>query len=114
MSQAPETVDVVVVGAGGGVVRIVAAGEVRGVRAAGSVTADVAAPLPAVVSVTERTPEARFPNFRGIMRARKKPTQTLTLADLPGVGTDIVALAAADTFVANLRAQALTPAEPAN
>lgn len=67
----------------------IAAGEVRGVRAAGSVTADVAAPLPAVVSVTERTPEARFPNFRGIMRARKKPTQTLTLADLPGVGTDI-------------------------
>ncbi|MGN6325552.1 electron transfer flavoprotein subunit beta/FixA family protein [Pseudolysinimonas sp.] len=40
------------------------------------------APLPALVSVTERVPEARFPNFKSIMAARKKPVQRLALADL--------------------------------
>ena len=43
---------------------------------------DVEAPLPAVVSITERMPDARFPNFKGIMAAKKKPFETLTLADL--------------------------------
>ena len=27
-------------------------------------------------------PDARFPNFKGIMAAKKKPFETLTLADL--------------------------------
>ena len=40
------------------------------------------APLPAVVSITEALPDARFPNFKGIMAAKKKPFETLTLADL--------------------------------
>ena len=40
------------------------------------------APLPALVSVTERVPEARFPNFKSIMSARKKPVQKLTLAEV--------------------------------
>ncbi|WP_159701812.1 electron transfer flavoprotein subunit beta/FixA family protein [Arthrobacter sp. 18067] len=39
-------------------------------------------PLPAVASVTERSAEARFPNFKGIMQAKKKPVTTLSLADL--------------------------------
>ena len=38
--------------------------------------------LPAVVSVTERTAEARFPNFKGIMQAKKKPFATWSLSDL--------------------------------
>ncbi|MFF2299257.1 electron transfer flavoprotein subunit beta/FixA family protein [Arthrobacter sp. NPDC058127] len=38
--------------------------------------------LPVVVSVTERSAEARFPNFKGIMQAKKKPVTTLSLADL--------------------------------
>ena len=38
--------------------------------------------LPAVVSVTEKTAEARFPNFKGIMAAKKKPLESLTLAEL--------------------------------
>ena len=42
----------------------------------------VTAALPAVVSITERLPDARFPNFKGIMAAKKKPFETLTLADL--------------------------------
>ena len=42
----------------------------------------VSAPLPAVVSITEALPDARFPNFKGIMAAKKKPFETLSLADL--------------------------------
>ena len=42
----------------------------------------VTATLPAVISITERLPDARFPNFKGIMAAKKKPFETLTLADL--------------------------------
>ncbi|MDQ6754101.1 MAG: electron transfer flavoprotein subunit beta/FixA family protein [Actinomycetota bacterium] len=40
------------------------------------------APLPAVVSVTERVAEARFPNFKGIMKAKKKPSSVMSLAEL--------------------------------
>ncbi|MGM7775839.1 electron transfer flavoprotein subunit beta/FixA family protein [Arthrobacter sp. KNU-44] len=42
----------------------------------------VSASLPAVLSVTERAAEARFPNFKGIMTAKRKPVATLSLADL--------------------------------
>lgn len=38
--------------------------------------------LPAVVSITEKTAEARFPNFKGIMQAKKKPLDTWSLAEL--------------------------------
>jgi electron transfer flavoprotein beta subunit len=41
--------------------------------------------LPAVVSVVEKINEPRYPTFKGIMAAKKKPVQTLTLADLPAV-----------------------------
>jgi electron transfer flavoprotein beta subunit len=47
---------------------------------------EVSAPLPALVSVTEQIAEARYPNFKGIMAAKKKPVETLTLADL-GIST---------------------------
>jgi electron transfer flavoprotein beta subunit len=42
----------------------------------------VSASLPAVVSVTEQLAEARFPNFKGIMAAKKKPVETLSISDL--------------------------------
>lgn len=42
----------------------------------------LAAPCPAVLSVTERAAEARFPSFKGIMAAKKKPLDKLTLDDL--------------------------------
>jgi electron transfer flavoprotein beta subunit len=38
--------------------------------------------LPAVISVVEKINEPRYPSFKGIMAAKKKPVQTLTLADL--------------------------------
>lgn len=40
------------------------------------------AALPAVISVTERAAEPRFPNFKGIMRAKKKPLDTVSATDL--------------------------------
>jgi electron transfer flavoprotein beta subunit len=39
------------------------------------------ADLPAVVSVGEKINEPRYPSFKGIMAAKKKPVSTLTLAD---------------------------------
>jgi electron transfer flavoprotein beta subunit len=42
----------------------------------------VTASLPAVVSITEKITEPRYPNFKGIMAARSKPLTTLTLGDL--------------------------------
>lgn len=42
----------------------------------------VEAALPAVVSVTAGVVEPRYPTFKGIMDAKKKPVETLTLADL--------------------------------
>jgi electron transfer flavoprotein beta subunit len=56
--------------------------EVAGVRATEDGTARVSAPLPAVISITEALPDARFPNFKGIMAAKKKPFETLSLEDL--------------------------------
>ena len=42
----------------------------------------VTASLPAVISVGEKINEPRYPSFKGIMAAKKKPVQVLTLADL--------------------------------
>ena len=41
----------------------------------------VEAALPAVVSVVEKINEPRYPSFKGIMAAKKKPVDTLSLAD---------------------------------
>lgn len=60
----------------------ITADAVSGVRASDGATAQVSAPLPAVISITEALPDARFPNFKGIMAAKKKPFETLTLDDL--------------------------------
>jgi electron transfer flavoprotein beta subunit len=42
----------------------------------------VQASLPAVLSVVEKINEPRYPSFKGIMAAKKKPVQTMSLADL--------------------------------
>ena len=41
----------------------------------------VEASLPAIVSVVEKINEPRYPSFKGIMAAKKKPVQTMSLAD---------------------------------
>ncbi len=55
---------------------------VSGRRVTDVATMQVSAPLPALVSITEALPDARFPNFKGIMAAKKKPWETWSLADL--------------------------------
>jgi electron transfer flavoprotein beta subunit len=57
-----------------------------GDRATDGGTMQVSANLPVVISISEQMPEGRFPNFKGIMAAKKKPFDVLTLADL-GVET---------------------------
>jgi electron transfer flavoprotein beta subunit len=61
-------------------------------------TVMVEATLPAVLSVTDQTGEARYPSFKGIMAAKKKPVETWSLADL-GVDAEMVGLSAAWTTV---------------
>jgi len=43
---------------------------------------DVECPLPAVVSVTAGVVEPRYPSFKGIMAAKSKPVDEVTVADL--------------------------------
>jgi electron transfer flavoprotein beta subunit len=54
--------------------------------------------LPAVVSVVEKINEPRYPSFKGIMAAKKKPVETLTLADI-GIDPSQAGLAASATEV---------------
>ena len=42
----------------------------------------VTAAMPAVVSVVEKINEPRYPSFKGIMAAKKKPVDTIAVADL--------------------------------
>jgi electron transfer flavoprotein beta subunit len=56
------------------------------------------ASLPAVVSVGEKINEPRYPSFKGIMAAKKKPVETLTVADL-GIDAGAVGLANATSTV---------------
>jgi electron transfer flavoprotein beta subunit len=51
-------------------------------RLSGSRLQKVSAALPAVVAVTDQANEPRYPNFRAIMKAKKKPTTTFGLAEL--------------------------------
>lgn len=60
---------------------------IAGDRAIDGGTARVSADLPAIISVTERMPDARFPGMKGTMAARKKPIEVLSLGDL-GVDVD--------------------------
>ena len=67
----------------------------------------VEATLPAVVSVSEKIVEQpRFPSFKGIMAAKKKPVEALTLAGI-GVDTDEVGKNDAYTVV-----ESATPKPP--
>jgi electron transfer flavoprotein beta subunit len=75
-----------------------AAGTVTVHRDGDDATEEVVAALPAVVSVTDRTGQPRYPSFKAIMAGKKKPVQTLTLADL-GVAPEQVGAAAAGVVV---------------
>lgn len=61
-------------------------------------TETITATAPAVVSVTDQSGEPRYPSFKGIMAAKKKPVEDLTLSDL-GIESSEVGLDAAWTKV---------------
>ncbi|WP_460070385.1 electron transfer flavoprotein subunit beta/FixA family protein [Streptomyces sp. YKOK-I1] len=60
----------------------VEAGRVRAERETEYGEATLGAQLPALVSVTEKINEPRYPSFKGIMAAKKKPVVTVDLDDL--------------------------------
>jgi len=60
--------------------------------------------LPAVISVVEKINEPRYPSFKGIMAAKKKPVQALSLADI-GLGADATGLGGSATAVADFAAR---------
>ncbi|MCD0448276.1 electron transfer flavoprotein subunit beta/FixA family protein [Actinocorallia sp. API 0066] len=55
----------------------------------------VEASLPAVISVVEKINEPRYPNFKGIMAAKKKPVESLSIAD---AGLDAALVGGANAY----------------
>ncbi|HET6919455.1 MAG TPA: electron transfer flavoprotein subunit beta/FixA family protein [Jiangellaceae bacterium] len=76
----------------------VAGNTVTGRRDGDAASETVEAALPAVVSVTDQINEPRYPSFKGIMAAKKKPFETWSLVDL-GVDAADVGLSAAWSVV---------------
>jgi electron transfer flavoprotein beta subunit len=64
-------------------------GTVTGLRDGDHAAERLQAHLPAVVSVTDRSGEPRYPSFKGIVAAKKKPLETLGL-DALGLAPDRV------------------------
>ena len=82
----------------------VESGAARVRRDGDAATEVVEAALPAVVSVTDQINEPRYPSFKGIMAAKKKPVQTWSLGDV-GVEAGEVGLAGAWTAVDSVTAR---------
>jgi len=76
-------------------------GVVRGRRDGDVASELLEASLPAVVSVTDQSGEARYPSFKGIMAAKKKPVESWDLEDL-GVEAGEVGLEGAWTRVVSV------------
>ena len=72
--------------------------QVRIKRDGDTATEVIGGTMPLVLSVTDQTGEARYPSFKGIMAAKKKPLETWSLGDL-GVEADQVGLSVAWTAV---------------
>jgi electron transfer flavoprotein beta subunit len=62
-------------------------GKVRGKRQTEFGYDVIEAPLPAVIAVSDAINEPRYPSLKGIMGAKKKPQETVSLSDL-GVAAD--------------------------
>jgi electron transfer flavoprotein beta subunit len=76
-------------------------GKVRGKRQTEYGYDVIDAPLPAVVAVSDAINEPRYPSLKGIMGAKKKPQETLSLTDL-GVDAAEVGEAGSRTEVYSL------------
>lgn len=60
--------------------------------------------MPVVISVVEKINEPRYPSFKGIMAAKKKPVETLSVADA-GLEAEQLGLSAAWTVVEDFAAR---------
>lgn len=69
----------------------------------------ITASMPAVVSVVEKINEPRYPSFKGIMAAKKKPVETLGVSEL-GLDVAAVGQAAAWSAVEDFAARPPKPA----
>jgi electron transfer flavoprotein beta subunit len=84
---------------------VILEGETVKIRRDGdTATQTVEGTLPLVLSVTDQSGEARYPSFKGIMAAKKKPLETWSLADL-GVDAEMVGLSASWTVVEGTEAR---------
>lgn len=72
--------------------------QVRIKRDGDTATEVIGGTMPLVLSVTDQTGEARYPSFKGIMAAKKKPLETLSLSDI-GVDAAQVGLSVAFSTV---------------
>ena len=72
--------------------------QIRIKRDGDTATEVIGATMPLVLSVTDQSGEARYPSFKGIMAAKKKPLETYSLGDL-GVDSGDVGLSVAWTQV---------------
>ncbi len=72
--------------------------QVRVKRDGDTATEVIGATMPLVLSVTDQSGEARYPSFKGIMAAKKKPLETWSLSDI-GVDAGDVGLSVAWTEV---------------
>ncbi|NHC23223.1 electron transfer flavoprotein subunit beta/FixA family protein [Nocardioides sp. IC4_145] len=78
--------------------------QVRIKRDSDTATEVIGATMPLVMSVTDQTGEARYPSFKGIMAAKKKPLETWSLSDI-GVDAGEVGLSVAWTEVTETTAR---------
>jgi electron transfer flavoprotein beta subunit len=85
-----------------GLPQLTYANEVTVDDSSGTFRVEAVAPL--VVSVTDQINEPRYPSFKGIMAAKKKPVQTWSLSDV-GVDPSEVGLSAAWTAVVSAEAR---------
>jgi electron transfer flavoprotein beta subunit len=76
-------------------------GEAHGKRQTEHGYDTISAPLPAVVAVSDAINEPRYPSLKGIMGAKTKPQETLSLADV-GVDASSAGEAGAKTTVREL------------
>jgi electron transfer flavoprotein beta subunit len=77
-------------------------GKVRGKRQTEFGYDVIEAPLPAVIAVSDAINEPRYPSLKGIMGAKKKPQETVSLGDL-GIGLDEAGEAGSRTEVYALK-----------
>ena len=78
--------------------------QIRIKRDGDAATEVIGATMPLVLSVTDQSGETRYPSFKGIMAAKKKPLQTYSLADL-GLEPALVGLSVAWSSVEDTTAR---------